>query len=173
MNKNRLLAVANVLIRQLIIETNNLPNRMKKNTRFLVAGLLAAAMALAPVVAIAQDKPDKPKTPATGSAPDKPSPAPRTTPFRGTVSAVDKEAKTVTVGERVFHVSSETKLTKGNQPASVAEIAVGDIIAGNYTKADDGKLTAKMMRVGPKPNAAEQTDKKAKPTEKKPKPNGE
>lgn len=138
---------------------------MKKSTRFLVAGLLMATMALAPVVAIAQDKPDKPKTPAPGSAADKPSPAARGLPFHGTVAAVNKEAKTVTVGKQVFHISSETKLTKGNQPVMVADIAVGDIIAGNYTKGDDGKLTAKMIRVGLK-SAAEQPDKKAKATEK-------
>ena len=137
---------------------------MKKSTRFLVAGLLTATMFVAPVIAIAQDKPAKPKTPAAGSAPEKPTPTTRAFPFRGTVAAVDKDAKTVTVGERVFHVSTETKLTKGNQAATVAEIAVGDAISGNYIKADDGKLTAKVMRVGPKPSA-EQSDKR--PVEKK------
>ena len=131
---------------------------MKKSTRFLVAGLLATSMFLGPVMAIAQEKSEKPKTPAAGS--EKPAPATRAIPFRGTVAAVDKDAKTVTVGERVFHISSETKLTKGTQAATVAEIAVGDAIAGNYTKSDDGKLTAKMMRVGPKPASA--------PVEKKP-----
>jgi hypothetical protein len=135
---------------------------MKKSIRILVAGILAASMFLGPVNAMAQEKSDKPKTP--GAGPEKAAPATRAVPFRGTVASVDKDAKTITVGERVFHVSSETKLVKGNQAATVADIAVGDAIAGNYTKGDDGKLTAKMMRVGPKPDGV-QVEKK--PAEKK------
>jgi hypothetical protein len=131
---------------------------MKKNTRFLVAGLLTATMLIAPVAALAQEKSEKPNTPAAGA--DRPAPANRALPFRGTVAAVDKDAKTVTVGKMVLHVSSETKLTKAEKPATVADIVVGDVIGGNYTKGEDGKLTAKMMRVGPKPPAA--------PVEKKP-----
>ena len=132
---------------------------MKKNVRFLTAGLLVVTMVLAPAVGMAQDKP---KTPPAGSAPEKPAapaaPVARALPFRGTVAAVDKAAKTVTVGERVFHIASDTKLMKGSQAAMLADINVGDAISGNYTKADDGKLTAKSP-------AGEQTDKK--PVEKK------
>ena len=141
---------------------------LKNNS--LVAGLLMATMLVAPVASIAQDKPEKPKTPASA---DKPAPATRAIPFRGTVAAVDKEAKTVKVGERVFHVSPETKLTKGNQSATVAEITVGELISGNYTKGDDGKLTAKMMRIGAKVDSAEQPDKKSKATEKNAKPDAQ
>ena len=126
---------------------------MKKSTRFLVAGLLAASMFVGPVVAIAQENSQKPKTPAGGT--EKPAPAARTIPFRGTVAAVDKDAKTVTVGERVFHISAETKLQKANQTVTVADIAVGDVVGGNYIKGDDGKLNAKMIRVGGKPAQAE------------------
>ncbi|HEX5222671.1 MAG TPA: hypothetical protein VFZ59_24155 [Verrucomicrobiae bacterium] len=133
---------------------------MKKKTQTLVAGLLMATLFFAPVAAIAQDKSEKPKTPAAGGAPDKSTPATRVLPFNGHVAAVDKDTKTVTVGKQVIHVSAETKLTKGNQSVTVADIAVGDAIAGSYTKGDDGKLTAKMMRVGPKPDSA-QTEKKS------------
>ena len=134
---------------------------MNKKTRFVVAGLLMATMALAPVAAIAQENQDKPKTPAAGSAPEKPSPAARAIPFRGAVSAVDKEAKTVTVGKMVFNVSADTKLIKGNQTITIADLTIGEVIAGNYTKGDDGKLTAKMIRVGPKVGVEEQPNKKA------------
>jgi hypothetical protein len=133
---------------------------MKKKIHIVMAGLLMATMSLAPVAAIAQDKPEKSKTPPAGGAPDKAAPTTRTLPFNGNVAAVDKDAKTVTVGKQVLHVSSETKLTKGNQSVTVADIAVGDAIAGSYTKGDDGKLTAKMMRVGPKPDSA-QVEKKS------------
>jgi len=159
-NKNRLLAFANVLIRQPITKQIT-PKSMKKHPYSLVAGLLVATMLVAPVAAMAQDKP---KTPPAAGAPDKSTPAARALPFRGTVAAVDKDAKTVTVGERVFHVSSETKLMKGNQSATVADIVVGDVISGNYTKSDDGKLTAKMMRFGVKP-AGDKEEKK--PVDKK------
>ena len=143
---------------------------MNKRIRVLVAGLLTATIFVAPVASIAQDKTEKPKTPATGNATERPTPATRGLPFRGKVAAVDKEAKSVKVGEQVLHISPETKLTKDNQTITVADIAVGDAIAGNYTKGDDGKLTARMMRVGAKPSAAEPADKKANATEKKAKP---
>jgi len=139
---------------------------MNKNIRFIVAGLLTATMVFAPVAGIAQDKPDKPKAPAAGNAPEKPASVARAIPMRGTVAAVDKDAKTVTVGERVFHVNAETKVMKGNDAATLAEVKVGDVIGGNYTKGDDGKLTAKMIRFGAKPSPAEPTDKKAKAAEK-------
>jgi Domain of unknown function (DUF5666) len=118
---------------------------MNKNIRIVLAGLLTTAIVLAPAVSSAQEKP---KTPPAGSAEAKPAAGPRAIPFRGTVAAVDKTAMTVTVGERVFHVASETKVFKNNQPATVGEIAVGDNVTGNYTKADDGKLTAKLLRAG-------------------------
>lgn len=130
---------------------------MKKNVPILLAGLLAAAMVLGPTAGLAQDKP---KTPSEGKAHGK-GPEKRTTPFRGKVTAVDAAAQTVTVGERVFHLSPESKLTKGGQALKVGDIAVGDAVAGNYTKGDDGKLTAKMLRVGPKPDPAS-GDKPAK-----------
>ena len=135
---------------------------MKKNTRFLVAGLLTVSMFLAPVMAIAQEKSETPKTPAAGS--EKASPGTRAIPFRGNVAAVDKDAKTVTVGKLVIHVSSETDLKKGNQVATVADIVVGDAITGNYTRGGDGKLTAKIMHFGPK---ATGTQVEKKPVEKK------
>jgi hypothetical protein len=129
----------------------------------MLAGLLATTMVLAPAVGIAQEKP---KAPPAGNAEGKPNPGARPVPFRGTVAAVDKNAKTVTVGERVFHISSETRLIKNSQPATLADIAVGDAIAGNYTKGDDGKLTAKMVRFGQRP-PAERPPQKDKPAEKK------
>lgn len=129
----------------------------------MLAGLLMAAMVFAPAAGIAQDKPQTPPgSKAEGKAPDA-----RPVPFRGTVAAVDKAAKTVTVGERVFHIASETKLMKNGQPATVGDISVGDAIAGNYTKGDDGKLTAKMIRFGPKPEPTDKPPKSEKPADKK------
>lgn len=135
---------------------------MKKNSRILLAGLLLTAMVLAPVAGIAQDKP---KVPPGSVAPEKPSASARPLPFRGTVAAVDKAAKTVKVGERVFHISAETQLTKSGKPATIGDVAVGDPITGSYTKGDDGKLTAKTLRFGPKSESAEKPAKKEKSAE--------
>jgi hypothetical protein len=137
---------------------------MNKNLRMLSTGLLAAAMVLAPALGLAQEKP---KAPPGSNAEEKPAPAARPIPFRGTVAAVNKGAKTVTVGERVFHISSETKVVKNDQPATLDDVSVGDVIAGNYLKGDDGKLTAKMVRFGPKPETAERPPKKEAPGQKK------
>lgn len=137
---------------------------MKKNVQILLAGLLAAAVLFAPVAGIAQEKPKAaPGNDAPGKQPGK-----RSTPFRGKVTAVDATAKTVTVGARVFHLSAESKLTKKGQTMTVADIVVGDEIAGNYTTSDDGKLMARTVRVGPKPDQApgEKPAKSKKSTEK-------
>jgi len=131
---------------------------MKKNIlRIPVAGLLAVTMVLAPVVGLAQDKPTSPPG-ANGEG--KPAPSQRAIPFNGKVAAIDKTAKTVTVGERVFHVTAETKITKDNKPATLADGAIGEVVAGNYLKGDDGKLTARMIRFGPKPEEGDKPPKK-------------
>jgi len=130
----------------------------------MLAGLLATAMVLAPTAGIAQDKP---KAAPGSKAEAKPAPGNRAVPFRGTVAEVDKATMTVKVGERVFRVTSETKLMKSDQPATFADIKVGDVIGGNYLKGDDGKLTAKMIRVGPKPEATEKAPKSEKSGKKK------
>jgi len=137
---------------------------MKQNLRIMLAGLLATAMVLAPAAGIAQDKP---KAAPGSKAEAKPAPGNRAVPFRGTVAEVDKATMTVKVGEHVFRVTSETKLMKTDQPATFADIKVGDVIGGNYLKGDDGKLTAKMIRVGPKPEATEKAPKSEKSGKKK------
>lgn len=129
----------------------------KKPLQILLASLLTTAMLLTPAAGLAQDGA---KTPAENKEKAKSSPASRAFPFRGTVAAIDKGAMTLTVGERVFHVTSDTKLLKNNQPATLADASVGDAVAGNYLKGDDGKLTAKMIRFGQKRDASEKAPKK-------------
>jgi len=137
---------------------------MNQNLRLVTVALLAIGLLLAPAAGIAQDKP---KTPATGQSPGKPASSRKhAPPFRGTVTAVDKSAKTVTLGKRVFHISPETKLTKADQPATFEAITVGEHISGNYTKGGDGKLTAQTVRIGSKP--ADKPGKKKKPASEKP-----
>lgn len=142
---------------------------MKNSFRIVLAGLMTTALVLVPAAGLAQDKS---KTPPAANAETKPAPGARAIPFRGTVTALDKTAMTVTVGERVFHISSETRLMKNTQPGTFADINVGDNITGNYVKEDDGKLTAKMARFGPRPDKEAGPGKKDKSAEKN-KVNGE
>lgn len=72
-------------------------------------------------------------------------------PFHGTIAAVDKNAKTIKVGERTFHVASNTKISKAGKPAILNDAAVGEEVAGAYHEGDGGKLELMSLRIGPKP----------------------
>lgn len=76
------------------------------------------------------------------------------TPFRGIVSAVDKEASTISLKgaekDRVFHVVAETKFTRNGNPATVADAAVGDYATGSYL-AKSGKNELKVLNLRPAP----------------------
>ena len=116
----------------------------------------AAAMTFAPVHASAAD--------TNAPAVEKPKVAkPRAIPFHGTVSAIDKTKLTITVGERTFQVTSDTKINKNEKPAILDDLAVGDTVGGAYKKAADGTLDAITINVLTKPEKPAKTDKPAKP----------
>ena len=74
-------------------------------------------------------------------------------PFQGKIDAVDKVARTITVGKRVFQITSQTKIYKADKtPAMFDDAVVADHITGSYTKAEDGKLPAKSVYLGTKPD---------------------
>ena len=114
-----------------------------------VASLLAAAIAGLPFPLPAQttNRPAAAKPPAAQKAP-----AP--IPFQGKIDAVDKVARTITVGKRVFQITSETKIYKADKtPALFEDAVVAEHITGSYAKAADGKLPAKSIYLGTKPDA--------------------
>jgi hypothetical protein len=74
-------------------------------------------------------------------------------PFHGKLKAVDTTAKTITVGELTFHVTAETKITKGDGAATLADAAVGENVNGAYRKAEDGSLHATKIHFGAKEGA--------------------
>jgi Ni/Co efflux regulator RcnB len=70
--------------------------------------------------------------------------------FHGKLSAIDTNAMTLTVGERTFEITSETKITKDGQPATLSDGVVGEAVGGAYKKSADGTLTATSVHFGAK-----------------------
>jgi hypothetical protein len=110
--------------------------RMKVMKHVLVWGLLAAfAGGLIAHNLQAEEQPSRPL------------------PFRGTIKAVDKEAKTITLAERterVFHITKDTKLSKGGKEATFEDAKVGEQVGGSYRRDAAGKMTAVSIRFGPR-----------------------
>jgi hypothetical protein len=114
--------------------------------------LLAAAIAAAPSRLLAQstNKPSAEKK----SAIAKKEPAAKQKaahPFRGKLAAVDKVAKTIKVGESIYPITSETKITKAGKPATLADGVVGEPVSGYVKPTDDGKMAATTVTFGAKP----------------------
>ena len=121
-------------------------------TNTILFGLLAFAIACAPLTSRAQeDKKGKGEEKSDAAAGEK---SDRQLPFRGKIDSVDKTAKTVKVGERVFKVTSDTRITKDGKDATLDDAVVGEDIGGSYRKADDGTLNAMSLRFGPRPDSA-------------------
>ena len=127
---------------------------MKKTIlKTAVCSLLAVAVALAPMQGWAQEKKKD------DAAAEKKGERKGGNVFNGKIAAVDKTAKTIKVGERTFQVTSETKIRKGGNPATLDDAVVGDEIGGTYKEAD-GKLNALSLRLGPRPEGGEKKKKK-------------
>ena len=130
------------------------PNKklmIKSIGKLTLAAILAAMVVGMPVKVSAEDN-----NTTTPAAPAKP----KTPHFRGTLGKVDESAKTITVEnkskERVFQVTSETKITKNKKPATLADGVTGEPVSGSYTEVD-GKMIAKTISFGaPKPKSTAQ-----------------
>lgn len=134
----------------------------KSILKFAVLSLLAVAIAGMPGPLRAQST-----NKHTTAKETKAKKAPASTPFHGKLTAVDKIAKTITVGENklVIQVTSETRISKSEKPAVLEDGVVGEIVSGAYKKADDGKLHATMITYGAKESS------KSKPKKDSPKNN--
>ena len=121
-------------------------NMIKSVVKFTVLGLLAITVAGMPVVLHAQD------TNATNAAAtNKVSTNPSLRPLplaRSKVKAIDNGAMTITVANRTFQITSQTKLMKDGKPAVVADIIVGDEVTGLVKREADGKWTALKLNFG-------------------------
>jgi hypothetical protein len=124
---------------------------MKSIGKLTLATILAALVVGVPLVATAQDK-----AAPTNAAPVAPA-KPHAIPFHGKLGSVDKVNKTITLDDknkRTLEVISTTKIMKAGKPALLDDAVVGEDVAGQYMKSEDGKLVAKSLRFGPKPEAA-------------------
>src|SRR5439155_25626696 len=72
--------------------------------------------------------------------------------FYGTISAIDKDAKTFTVDNQTFNIVPESHMTKAadDSIATIADAVVGEPARGTYTKSADGKLNVTKVRFGKK-----------------------
>jgi hypothetical protein len=123
-------------------------------------GLLAAAIAGMPAQLLAQttNTPAPAKKSATSKKESKKAKAAH--PFNGKLAAVDKVAKTIKVGESVYQITSETKITKDGKPATLDDGVVGEPVSGYVKPTEDGKTPATTIKFGGKGDSKK--DKKEK-----------
>jgi hypothetical protein len=126
---------------KLTVENQKLIHMKKTFLKITALGLFAAAVVATPAIAFGQDATNAPAT-SDQAAPVKKNKKSGALAFNGKVSAVDTNAMTFTVGKHTFDVTSETKITKEGQPATLADATVGETASGTYKKGADGKLTA-------------------------------
>ena len=121
---------------------------MKKIIHISLVGLLAFVVVGTPVVMRAQSTNAPAKKITTEKKTTK-----KSLPFHGNIKAIDKTAKTISVGTEVIQITSETVITKAGKPATLSDGADGDQVSGAYRKDAEGKLNALSVRFGPKPAA--------------------
>lgn len=124
-----------------------------------------------PIVAppvLGTQPPPTPEANPPAEAPKKPAkkkPASNTLPFRGKVESVDAKAMTITLAgkekQRVFNVTSKTRLEKDGKPATFGDIKPGDDARGSYAKGKDGDNLVRAA-FGPAPAPAEKKPKQPK-----------
>ena len=123
---------------------------MKTNiVKITAVSLFAAAIMAAPATLRAAESTNAPASEESGSKHKKNSSD--IVPFHGKVTAVDKAAMTITVGQRTFNITSTTKITKDGLPATLADATVGEEVGGAYKRASSKeKLDATSLRIGAK-----------------------
>ncbi len=121
---------------------------MTKNiSKITVLSLFAAALFALPALSRAEGTNASAATNQTTQA----KPKKNNPPFHGNLKAVDTSAKTLTVGKLTLQITSDTKITKDGQPATLSDGVVGEPVSGTYTKTADGKLNAVTVHFGVKP----------------------
>ena len=123
---------------------------MKSNSsKKILLSLLASALVALPVLAQAQDT----TTNAPSSSDESTTVQPQKhgiVPFHGKLKAVDANAKTLTVGNRTFQITDDTKIFSKGAPATLSDGVVGEPVRGAYKKTEAGLLEAVTVHFGAK-----------------------
>jgi hypothetical protein len=134
---------------------------IKSILRIGALSLLAAAIAAAPTQLLAQSTNKPPAEKKSAVAKKEPAAKKKAAhPFHGKLAEVDKVAKTIKVGESVYQITSETKITKEGKPATLEDGVVGEPVSGYVKPTEDGKMAATTMRFGAKAEAKVSEKKK-------------
>jgi hypothetical protein len=111
-----------------------------------LAALLATAFVAATACVQAQESS---AAPAGTNAPAVSHPKKERTVWSGTLSAVDKTAMTVTIKkkevEKTFQVTSETKIHKAGEPATLEDGVIGEDASVSYRKTTDTNAVPKAV----------------------------
>jgi len=113
----------------------------------IAPGILSLALTGSAQVASQSSKADAKTAHETKATADK---KPNAGPFHAKLNAVDKAGKTITVGKRVFRITSETKFNKAGKPATLDDAVIGESVSGYVKPNDEGKLVATKVNFGPK-----------------------
>ena len=122
---------------------------------------LCLAIAGSPGRLLGQTTKEKPAKPATENK-ETTNKKPSAGPFHGKLAALDKAAKTITVGKRTFHITSETQIKKAGKPATLDAGVVGEDVSGYVKPTEEGKLAATKVNFGPKIETKSSEKKKEK-----------
>ena len=113
--------------------------------------LLAAALVSMPVQILAQSTNQPPAAKkSTAAKKDASTKKKSAHPFHGNLAAVDKTARTIKLGESIYQLTSETKITKDGKPAILDDAVVGEPVSGYAKPTADGKMTATTVHFGAK-----------------------
>ena len=117
----------------------------------IAGGLFVALMIITPATRAQSSDPSNPrKAAATTNEVAKAEKKRVAGPFHGRLAAVDKTARTITVGKRTFQITTQTRIRKSNRAATLEEGIVGEPVSGYVKPIDDGKWIASSVNFGPK-----------------------
>lgn len=125
----------------------------------LITSLCVAAVAFCGTAKAADKKAASPAPKAAATetaAAEAPAKKPRAIPFYGNLTAMDKSAKSFTIGKtksRTIMVVDTTKVTKAGSPATFDDLTDNEYVTGSYMKKEDGTLEAKSLKIGGKTDA--------------------
>jgi len=131
------------------------------NLRIAITILLTTFLANAPLLAQTTNQPSPHKKSSStkqqaGECEDKPS----RYPYHGKLKDVNKAARTFQVGNTVYHLLPESRISKAGKPATLADAAIGEQVSGLAQKGEGDKRIALSLTIGPKPDTGSATKKK-------------